>query len=527
MYHGGAGAAAGLGGAGAAGGTFAAKLATGVSAALPGSPASVGGAGVAGSTGTAQHGGRSRPSPAYAPPESGAVEGTSATQAAAAARLAAKQAWGGTGAVPPVWRPPTQTLQMLPDVWEEHPKVEVTAEIHGPFAVYKDIKGIGYTLGHVASQYPMATGFATKDDAVAASQEAAASSVDWSYSNKTELKANAKNFKAAAALGTKLKQAAQRSRQPKVESTAAPAWTPPGGEATFASLTAHEQAIHAAYSAGEGFTTQTPLPAVALQSVAAYQDGKYQPMNDSLWHNTKPTPSIASHIANLDRVMAVASVPFNMTVVRSHSANSPLYTLMAKLNGRRRLRMPGLRQRLDQQKQYLGRRQRQSDLPCPERDQGDLHELVEQERHGRQLPQQLPVGVRVFVRAELALEGGGQGGEQQREHCGDGRADQPGQSNGERSMSTNSEDERRQDADQSDEEAPDDDATLEWPQPLSSEERSRIEAKTWNWNAVKIYPGGTGPGVPFSTYAAGDAPQGSAAEPADDGAVEIRWSRRY
>ena len=266
-----------------------------------------------------------------APPESGAVDGTSAKQAAAAARFAAKQAWGGTGAVPPVWRPPTQTLQMLPDVWEEHPKVAVSAEIHGPFAVYKDITGIGYTLGHVASQYPMATGFATKDDAIEASKQAAASSVDWSYSNKTELKANATNFKAAAALGTKLKQAAQRSSQPKVESTAAPAWTPPGGEATFASLTAHEQAIHAAYTAGESFTTQTPLPAVTLQSVAAYQDGKYDPINKSLWKKTPPTASIARHIANVDRVMAASSVPFNMTVVRSQGAQHPLYTLIANL----------------------------------------------------------------------------------------------------------------------------------------------------------------------------------------------------
>ena len=327
VYHGGAAARRAWAGASAAAGTFAAKLATGVSAAMPGSPASVGGAGVAGSTARRPQ----RPSPAQAlPAGSGAVEGMSATQAAAAARLAAKQAWG-TGAEPPVWRPPTETLQMLPDVWEEHPKVAVTAEIHGPFAVYKDIKGIGYTLGHVASQYPMATGFATKADAVAASTEAAASSVDWSYSTKTELKANAKNFKAAAALGTKLKQAAQRSRQPKVESTAAPAWTPPGGEATYASLPAHEQAIHTAYKTGECFTTQTPLPAVALQSVAAYQDGKYDPMNDSLWQNTTPTPSIAKHIANIDRVMAAASTPFNMTVIRSQGAHHPLYALMAKL----------------------------------------------------------------------------------------------------------------------------------------------------------------------------------------------------
>lgn len=324
VFHGGAGGAAGLGGA--LGGTFAAKLATGVSGAMPGSSSSVGGVGVASITAAAA----APVAGTSAPSASGAVDGMSASQAAAAARLAAKQAWD-TGAEPPVWRPPTQTLQMLPDVWEEHPKVEVSAEIHGPFAVYPDINGIGYTLGHVASQYPMATGFATKDDAVAASQEAAASSVDWSYSTKTELKANAKNFKAAAALGTKLKQAAQRSRQPKVESTAAPAWNPPGGVATFASLTAHEQAIHAAYTAGECFTTQTPLPAVALQSVAAYQDGKYDPMNDSLWQNTKPTPSIAKHITNIDRVMAAASTPFNMSVVRSQGAHHPLYALMAKL----------------------------------------------------------------------------------------------------------------------------------------------------------------------------------------------------
>ena len=220
---------------------------------------------------------------------------------------------------------------MLPDVWEEHPKVAVQAEVHGPFAVYTDINGIGYTLGHVASQYPMATGFATKADAVAASTEAAASSVDWSYGTKTELKANAKNFKAAATLGTKLKQAAQRSTQPKAESTTAPAWTPTGGEATFASLTAHEQAIHAAYTAGQCFTTPTPLPAPALQAVAAYQDGAYNPINDSLWENKPLTPSLAAQVASVDTVMAAAATPFNMTVIRSQGASHPLYTLMAKL----------------------------------------------------------------------------------------------------------------------------------------------------------------------------------------------------
>ena len=52
VYHGGAGGAAGLGGAGALGGMFAAKLATGVSAALPGSPSSVAPVGVAPITAT-------------------------------------------------------------------------------------------------------------------------------------------------------------------------------------------------------------------------------------------------------------------------------------------------------------------------------------------------------------------------------------------------------------------------------------------------------------------------------------------
>lgn len=87
-------------------------------------------------------------------------------------------------------------------------------------------------------------------------------------------------------------------------------------------------------------------------------------------------------------------------------------------------------------------------------------------------------------------------------------------------MSTNMEDERRHTTDQPDEEAPDDDATLEWPEPLSSEERSRIEAKTWNWDAVKIYPGGKGPGVPFSTYVKDTAPEDVPTEAADDGAVD-------
>ena len=87
-------------------------------------------------------------------------------------------------------------------------------------------------------------------------------------------------------------------------------------------------------------------------------------------------------------------------------------------------------------------------------------------------------------------------------------------------MSTNSQDEREPDANTTDEEAPDEDASEEWPEPLSSEERSRIEAETWNWDAVKIYPGGKGPGVPFSTYAKDTAPQGPAAEATDDPAID-------
>ena len=38
------------------------------------------------------------------------------------------------------------------------------------------------------------------------------------------------------------------------------------------------------------------------------------------------------------------------------------------------------------------------------------------------------------------------------------------------------------------------------PHPLAAQERSHLEAETWNWNAVTIYPGGQGPGVPFPDY---------------------------
>ena len=40
--------------------------------------------------------------------------------------------------------------------------------------------------------------------------------------------------------------------------------------------------------------------------------------------------------------------------------------------------------------------------------------------------------------------------------------------------------------------------------PLTAQERSRSEAKTWNWNAVKIYRGGQGPAVSFPAYARDD-----------------------
>ena len=42
------------------------------------------------------------------------------------------------------------------------------------------------------------------------------------------------------------------------------------------------------------------------------------------------------------------------------------------------------------------------------------------------------------------------------------------------------------------------------PRPLTAQERSRLEANTWNWNAVKIYRGGQGPAVSFPAYVRGD-----------------------
>ena len=54
------------------------------------------------------------------------------------------------------------------------------------------------------------------------------------------------------------------------------------------------------------------------------------------------------------------------------------------------------------------------------------------------------------------------------------------------------------------------------PRPLAAQERSRLEAETWNWNAVKIYPGGHGPGVPFPTYADGAAQRPDPAERVSD-----------
>ena len=87
-------------------------------------------------------------------------------------------------------------------------------------------------------------------------------------------------------------------------------------------------------------------------------------------------------------------------------------------------------------------------------------------------------------------------------------------------MSTNMEDEQEPAAGRVNEETPDDDTILKWPEPLSSEERSRIDEQTWNWDAVKIYPGGKGPGVPFSTYERESEPEGPAAEAVDAGAVD-------
>lgn len=45
---------------------------------------------------------------------------------------------------------------------------------------------------------------------------------------------------------------------------------------------------------------------------------------------------------------------------------------------------------------------------------------------------------------------------------------------------------------------------IQLPHPLTAQERSRQEAKTWNWTAVKIYRGGQGPAVSFPEYACGD-----------------------
>jgi hypothetical protein len=41
----------------------------------------------------------------------------------------------------------------------------------------------------------------------------------------------------------------------------------------------------------------------------------------------------------------------------------------------------------------------------------------------------------------------------------------------------------------------------EWPEPLSAEERDRIEERTWNSSRIIVQPGGKGPGISLTDYA--------------------------
>ncbi len=41
----------------------------------------------------------------------------------------------------------------------------------------------------------------------------------------------------------------------------------------------------------------------------------------------------------------------------------------------------------------------------------------------------------------------------------------------------------------------------EWPEPLSAEERARIEERTWNSSRIIVQPGGEGPGISLTDYA--------------------------
>jgi hypothetical protein len=47
----------------------------------------------------------------------------------------------------------------------------------------------------------------------------------------------------------------------------------------------------------------------------------------------------------------------------------------------------------------------------------------------------------------------------------------------------------------------------EWPEPLSAEERDRIEERTWNSSRIIVQPGGKGPAISLTDYARQQAQQ--------------------
>lgn len=237
-------------------------------------------------------------------------------------------------AVAPDPAPPLVTIQAMPNVFDETHKQPIEAEVHGPFALHPDVCGHGWTLTHVASGYPMATGFKTKTDAQQGLQLAAASDVDWGYTDKKGLMADKPNFQKSATLGTQLRKLAEESTKPKVVQVAPPSWKPKGSMKSFPTLKAHEQAIKAAYSAGEGFVRGTALSKTAQQAIASYQNGGYGEINGLLWGKGGTAGAKAAtlkKIEALDQAMSLSSVPFNMEVVRSHAKGSALYQQMSVL----------------------------------------------------------------------------------------------------------------------------------------------------------------------------------------------------
>lgn len=226
-------------------------------------------------------------------------------------------------------------IQVMPNVVDEQNKKAVEAEVVGSFALHPDLGGHGWTLTHVASGYPMATGFKTKEDAQEGLKLAAAAKVDWDYSDKKTLMANKTNFKKAGDLGKQLRALAEASTKPKPVKVEPPPWKPKGSVKNFPTLAAHEQAIQAAYKGGEGFVRGTALTKTTQKAIASYQNGGYGAINEALWGKgtgdaaTKAT--VMKQIEQLDEAMSLSQVPFNMVVVRSQGQGSPLYQQMSVL----------------------------------------------------------------------------------------------------------------------------------------------------------------------------------------------------